>query len=111
VAVSVALAAVLASLIEPEVVAWSKVGLPLWLRMAGLPVGAFALARAGRRGPGRTALLLGAACALLSSSWVVVLMSLRGWAVAGLRGDRGSAGPREPVPSAIAPRAVADYQS
>jgi neutral ceramidase len=111
VAVAVASAAVLASLFEPEGVAWSRVGMPPWLRLAGFPVGAFALARAGHRGAGRTALLFGTACALLTSSWLVVLMILRGWAVAGLRGGPESAGPRPPVPSSIAPRAVADYQS
>jgi MYXO-CTERM domain-containing protein len=111
VAVAVASAAVLASLFEPEGVAWSRVGIPLWLRLAGFPVGAFALARAGHRGPGRTALLFGTACALLASSWVVVLMVLRGWAIAGLRGESVSAGPRGPAPSSIVPRAVAGHQS
>jgi neutral ceramidase len=111
VAVAVASAAVLAFLFEPEGVAWSRVGIPLGLRLAGFPVGVLALARAGHRGPGRTALLFGTACALLASSWVVALMTLRGWAVAGLRGEPESAGPRVPAPSSIAPRAAADHQS
>jgi neutral ceramidase len=111
VAVAVASASVLAFVIDPGLVSWSRVGMPPWLRLAGLPVGAFALARAGHRGSGRTALLFGAACALLTSSWVVVLMILRGWAVAGLRGEPQSTGPREPAPTSIVPRAVADHQS
>jgi hypothetical protein len=111
VAVAVASAAVLAFLFEPEGVAWSRVGIPLWLRLAGFPVGAFALARAGHRGPGRTALVFGTACALLTSSGLVVLMTLRGWAISSLREGAESAGPRPPAPSSIAPGAVADYQS
>ena len=111
VAIAVASAAVLAFVIDPGLVAWSKVGMPLWLRLAGFPVGAFAMARASHRGPGRTALLFGTACALLTSSWVVVLMILRGWAIAGLRRESESAGPRGPAPSSIVPRAVAGHQS
>jgi neutral ceramidase len=111
VAVAVASASVLAFVIDPGLVSWSSVGIPPWLRLAGLPVGVFALTRAGHRGPGRAALLFGTACALLTSSWLVVLMILRGWAVAGLRGDRESAGPREPAPTPVVPGAVADYQS
>lgn len=110
VAVAVGSAAVLGSVLDPEMVAWSRVGMPPWLRLAGLPLGAFALVGPRRLGPGRAALLFGAACALLGSSWVVVLMVLRGWAVAGLRGGAAPAGPRDPAPSS-APGAVAGHQS
>ncbi|WP_435011843.1 neutral/alkaline non-lysosomal ceramidase N-terminal domain-containing protein (plasmid) [Tundrisphaera lichenicola] len=106
--VGVALAASLAFVIDPGLVDWAEVGIPRWLQLAGLPVGGWAIVRAGRRGSGETALLLGAGCALLSSSWLVVLMVLRGWVVAGLSDDLVS---MEPRTRAVESREAADHQS
>ena len=77
VTVGVAASAVLAFEVAPDLSAWAKFGLPGWLRLLGFPLGVAVLA-APRR-PGKAALLLGVSCALLSASWVVALMALRGW--------------------------------
>lgn len=110
-AIPVGSAAALAFVIDPDRFGWATVGVPGWVRLAGWPIGVVALIGAGRRGPGRTALLLGAASALLASSWVVVLMAFRGWAVAGFRAARDSGGPIGPTPGPAAPRSIAAYQS
>ncbi len=81
--VAITSAALLAFEVDPDAVAWALFGLPTWVRMAGLPLGTYAL-MVSRGKSSRAALLLVAACGLLSSSWVVVLMIARGWAKAGL---------------------------
>jgi hypothetical protein len=104
--VAIASAALLAFEVAPDAVAWAFFGLPTWARMAGLPLGAYALI-VSRGKSSRTALLLVSACGLLSASWVVVLMIARGWAKAGLTavhtrvatGKRGQA-PGPPAQSA-----------
>jgi hypothetical protein len=85
--VGAVVAAVLAFVIEPNVMAWAKFGLPWWFRMMGLPLGIAALAGSGRWTSGRIVLVFGAACGLLAASWVVVLLALRGWAKAGRSGS------------------------
>ena len=107
-AVGVALAASLAFVVDPGLVDWAEVGISPWVRLMGLPVGAFAIARAGRPGAGRSVLLFGAGCALLAASWIVVLMICRGWAIAGLADDRDSI---EPGRSAVTAREAVDHQS
>ncbi len=73
---AIATVAVLGFLLAPDLFAWAKFGAPLWLRLLGLPIGLIGL----RRGlSDKGALLFGLGCALLSASWVVVLMVLRGW--------------------------------
>ena len=81
--VGVAAAASLAFVIAPDPFAWAQFGLPWWLRLAGCPLGVAALMGSRRRGAGQAALLLGVSFALLSASWVVVLMALRGWVRSG----------------------------
>ena len=71
VSVVVAMAAVLTFAVEPNWVDWAQVGLPGWLRLAGLPLGLVGLKR---RDQGWTSLLLGSAGALLSANWLVVLI-------------------------------------
>jgi hypothetical protein len=73
----IAAAAVLAFEVDPNLFDWGKFGLPWWLRLVGFPLGVVALAVPKR--PGKAALLFGMSCALLSASWIVVLMALRGW--------------------------------
>ena len=75
--VAVASAVVIGFTIDPELVDWGKFGLPLWLRMAGLPLGHVALAQSKSRATGRMAWLLGISCGLLASSWIVVLLCVR----------------------------------
>jgi neutral ceramidase len=75
--VGIAAAAILVFEIDPNLFDWAKFGLPWWLRLASFPLGIVALAIPER--PGRTALLFAVSCALLSASWIVVLMTLRGW--------------------------------
>ncbi len=76
--VGIASAAVLAFEIDPDLFDWAKFGLPWWLRLVGFPLGIVALTVPKR--PGKAALPFGVSCALLSASWLVVLMVLRGWA-------------------------------
>jgi neutral ceramidase len=80
---AIASAAVLAFEVAPDSVAWAGFGLPGWARMAGVPLGAYALTLAVRGRPTRAALLFGSACGLLAASWLVLLMVARGWARSG----------------------------
>ena len=79
--VGIAAAAVLVFEADPNLFDWAKFGLPWWLRLVGFPLGIVALsvALAIPERPGKTALLFGVSCALLSANWLVVLMTLRGW--------------------------------
>jgi hypothetical protein len=82
---SLALAAILAALIAPNLFAWATFQAPWWTRMIGLPIALVGL----RRGVSpRSALLFGLGCGLLAASWVVVLMGLRGWINLADGGDR-----------------------
>jgi hypothetical protein len=94
--VVIASAALLAFEVAPDAIAWASFGLPDWVRMLGIPLGAFALILARVR-PSRAVLLFAAACGLLSASWVVALMIARGVAKAGLN-DR----PRAARPATMA---------
>jgi len=91
--VATAGAAALAFVVDPGLVDWASVGLPPWARYSGLPIGAFALLRGARAGPGRALVPFAAACFLVSASWPVALGALRVGAVgrAATR-DRGGAG-------------------
>jgi hypothetical protein len=108
VSMGLATAVVLAFLVDPGLVGWSKVHLPAWLRSVGLLVGIAGLFQSR---PGRAAYLLGMGCALLTSSWLVLLMTLRGRAVAWLREGAGSAGSHGPAASSTAPTGLAGHQS
>jgi neutral ceramidase len=109
VAVAGASAAVLAFAADPGLVAWSRLDLPTWLRWAGLSIGLAGLGRWGGRGPGRAALFLGSACALLGSSWVVALFTARGWAVARLHDWPVPPPTRGPSPPVVDPDPAAGY--
>lgn len=91
VSVAIAGAALLAFEVAPDLVAWATFGLPDWARLAGVAPGLYALVVADRRGFSRAALPFGLACGLLSASWVVVLMTIRGWIRMGLSDDRPGA--------------------
>jgi hypothetical protein len=56
-----------------------------------MPLGAFALILAARGKVARAALPFALGCALLSASWIVVLMIARGTARSGLSGRPGGA--------------------
>ena len=77
--VAIASVAVLAFEVDPGLVDWTSFGLPTWLKLAGLPIGILAVFRLARPGSRQAALPFWAACALLSGSWLVALMGLRGW--------------------------------
>ena len=109
VAVGGILAVAIGFVIQPEWVAWSRVGLPLGVRLLGFPVGILALARAGEPESARSARLLAVASVLLATSWVIALLALRGWAVAGLRAVPGPAEDRRHVPAGL--REAAGHQS
>jgi hypothetical protein len=89
-AVGVASAAALASLVASEAVDWTRVGLPDWARWMGLVPAVWALSPSARDRPGRALLLFGLGCGLLTASWPVAPMLLRGWARSGLS-DRSPA--------------------
>ena len=72
----ITVAVLVAFVIDPELVAWGRFGLPTWLRMTGLPLG---LVVSRRRGSIATGGMF-VACGLLAASWIVVLMGLR-WAI------------------------------
>jgi hypothetical protein len=75
--VGIAAVAVLAFEVDPNLFDWAKFGFPWWLRLIGFPLGVVALA--APKHPGKATLLFGVSCALLSASWIVALMALRGW--------------------------------
>jgi hypothetical protein len=81
--VAIASASLLAFEVAPGSVDWAKVGLADWARLAGVPLGLYALA-ISRGNPGKAALPFVGACGLLSANWVVVLMIARGVARSGL---------------------------
>jgi hypothetical protein len=76
--IGIAMAAVLAHEFDPNLFDWAEFWLPFWLRMVGVPFGVIALTVPKR--PGKVVLLFGVSCILLSASWIVALMTLRGWA-------------------------------
>jgi hypothetical protein len=80
VAVGLASLSVLAFAVDLDGFSWMTFGVPTVLRWAGFPLGLVALLGARWLGAGRSALLVALAFALLSASWVVVLMGVRGWA-------------------------------
>ena len=75
--VAVAVASVAAFALDPAMIDWATVGLPTWVRLAGIPVGCFGVGMAWRSGPRKGLIPLGMACFLLSASWPVVLAMLR----------------------------------
>jgi hypothetical protein len=79
----IASAALLTFEVAPDWADWGRVGLPMAVRLVGIPLGLYALA-ISRGNSARAALPFAVACALLSTSWVVVLMTARGWARSGL---------------------------
>jgi neutral ceramidase len=85
--VGMAFVAVLAFEIDPNLFDWGKFGLPDWLRLVGFPLGIVALTLPKR--PGRVVLFFGLSCALLSASWIVVLMALRGCVKVSQRSQNG----------------------
>ena len=87
--VAIASAAVLAFEVDPDLVAWANFGLPTWLKLAGFPLGILAVFRMARPDSGKIAWPFWTACALLSGSWLVVLMALRGRARAGFASRAG----------------------
>ena len=78
VTVAIVAAALVAFEVAPDLVAWANFGLPDWARLVGVPLGAYALVLGFRGKLARAALPFALACALLSASWVVVLMIARG---------------------------------
>jgi len=75
--VALAVAVVSASVAGPALVDWAAIGLPIWARYAGFPLGILALARRKRADPMVAALTFSAACFLLSAAWPVALAALR----------------------------------
>jgi hypothetical protein len=74
---TIAVVALLGFLVVPDRFAWANFEIAGWLRLAGLPVGLVAL----RQGlSSRSLYLMLLACGLLSASWLIILMGLRGWA-------------------------------
>ncbi len=76
--VGLASVAGLAYVVAPDLVAWSGVGLPGWLRWLGVPVGMIALGWLRRDRTGRGILMFAVAAFLLSASWPIVLAAARG---------------------------------
>jgi hypothetical protein len=74
--VTIAIMSILGFLIAPDLFAWAKFEAPWWVRIVGLPIGLMGLIRSHS---GKGALLFWLGCAMLSASWLVVLMGLRGW--------------------------------
>jgi hypothetical protein len=86
VTIAVGLSAALAFGVGPDAVAWASFGLPAWARMMGVVPGVLALAWASQGKWVKAALPFGIGCAVLSASWLVVLMIARGGARWGLKG-------------------------
>ena len=76
--------ALLAVLVAPDLTAWATFGLPVRVRLLGLPLGLVALLPWSRARSGRAGAIWATALVLLSSSWVFALMAARGWAKWGL---------------------------
>ncbi len=95
--VAIAAAALLAFEVAPEVVDWARIGLPSWVKLAGVLLGLVAAYRGARPGRGRVGPLLWMSCTLISGSWLVALMGLRAWAGSSF-GGRDEPGP-SPTPT------------